>query len=232
MDMRNHLHAPVAIEPVSIGQVAGWALEPALLCCRREKHPVPAHSNPGSSSPSSSHYTDYALTASGLWHYWNGCSKSGAPCVVDCVWNVMAHAQKSDFVFRRNGRVHLNRRRRQFSRLLAAEVWASAVVMLDTPYSEVVWRVLATHSIRHFPLHFPSRTSPCAITFQMEFTRAVFMVTGGAPSSVGCPRILIKYIPICRPYLLGSQCDAKPWRQGNHYVCTCPVTDTFDTLLL
>jgi hypothetical protein len=30
---------------------------------------------------------------------------------VDCVWNVMAHAQKPDFVFRRNGRVHLNRRR-------------------------------------------------------------------------------------------------------------------------
>jgi hypothetical protein len=28
---------------------------------------------------------------------------------VDCVWNVMAHAQKLDFVFRRNGRVHLNR---------------------------------------------------------------------------------------------------------------------------
>jgi hypothetical protein len=28
---------------------------------------------------------------------------------IDCVWNVMAHAQKPDFVFRRNGRVHLNR---------------------------------------------------------------------------------------------------------------------------
>ena len=67
----------------------------------------------------------------------------------------MAHAQKSDFVFRRNGRVHLNRQGRQFSRLLTAEVWASAVVMLNTPCSEVVWRVLATHSIRQFPLHFP-----------------------------------------------------------------------------
>jgi hypothetical protein len=31
------------------------------------------------------------------------------PCSaeVDCVWNVMAHMQKSDFVFRRNGRFHL-----------------------------------------------------------------------------------------------------------------------------
>jgi hypothetical protein len=58
--------------------------------------------------------------------------------VEECVRNVMAHAHKPDFVFRRNGRVNLNRRGRQFSRLLAAEVCASAVVMLDTPRSEVV----------------------------------------------------------------------------------------------
>ena len=82
-------------------------------------------------------------------------------CVLDCVWNVMAHAQKPYFVFRRNGRVHLNRQGRQFSRLLADEVCASAVVMLDTSCSEVVWRVLATQSVRQFPLHFPSRASPC-----------------------------------------------------------------------
>ena len=62
---------------------------------------------------------------------------SGA-ILIDCVLNVMAHAQKPDLVFRGKGRVHLNRRGRQFSRLLAAEMGASAVVMLDTPYSEVV----------------------------------------------------------------------------------------------
>jgi len=90
--------------------------------------------------------------------------------LVDCVWNVMARAQKSNFVFRWNGRVHLNRRWRQFNRLLAAEVCASAVVMLDTPCSEIVWRVLATHSIRQFPFHSPSRASPCAITFQLDST--------------------------------------------------------------
>jgi hypothetical protein len=73
-------------------------------------------------------------------------------------WNVMAHVQKPDFVFRRNGRVHLNRRGLQFSRLPAAEVCASAVVMLDTPCSEVVWRVLPAHSIRQFPLQFPCVT--------------------------------------------------------------------------
>ena len=97
---------------------------------------------------------------------------------LDCVWNMMAHAQKPDFVFRRNGRVHLNWRGRQFSRLLAAEVCTSAVVMvvmLDTPCFEVGWRVLATHSIRQFSLYFPSRASPCAITFQLDSTWVVFV---------------------------------------------------------
>jgi hypothetical protein len=78
---------------------------------------------------------------------------------VDRVWNVMAHAQKPDIVFRRNGRVRLNRQGDvSSSGLLAAEVYASAVVMLDTPCSEVVWRVLATHSIRQFP---PLLSLPC-----------------------------------------------------------------------
>jgi len=90
--------------------------------------------------------------------------------VVEASWNVMAHAQKPDVVFQQNRRVHLNRRWRQFSLLLAAELCASAVVMLDTQCSKVVWRVLATHSILQFPLHFPSRASPCAITFQLTST--------------------------------------------------------------
>ena len=77
---------------------------------------------------------------------------------------------ESRFCLRRNRRVYLNRLGRQFSRLLAAELCASAVVMLDTPCSEVVWRVLATHSIRQFSLHFPSRASPCTITFQLAST--------------------------------------------------------------
>jgi len=95
------------------------------------------------------------------------------PPAVRASWNVMAHAQKPDFVFRRNGQVHLNRRGRQVSRLLAAQVCASAVVMLDTPCSEVVWRVLTTQSIRQFPPNFPSRAAPCAITFQLESTNTM-----------------------------------------------------------
>jgi len=101
--------------------------------------------------------------------------------VVDCVWNVMARAQKPDFIFRWNGRVHLNRQGHQVSRLLAAEVCASAVVMVDTPWSEVVCRVLATHSICQFPLRFPSRASPCAIKFQLDSTKNCHLETFTAP---------------------------------------------------
>ena len=35
-------------------------------------------------------------------------------------------------------------------------------------------RVLAIHSIRQFPLHFPSCASPCAIRFQMQSTKYYF----------------------------------------------------------
>ena len=69
---------------------------------------------------------------------------------------------------------------RQFSRLLAAEVCASAVVMLDRPCSEVVWSVLATHSIRQFPLHFPSRASPCTITLQLDSATVFVSKTSGS----------------------------------------------------
>ena len=77
--------------------------------------------------------------------------------ILDCVWNVMAHAQKPDFVFRLNGQVHLNRQGRQFSRLLAAKVCVSAVVMLDTASSEVV---KGTGYLLPSPV-FPSLPLPC-----------------------------------------------------------------------
>jgi hypothetical protein len=112
----------------------------------------------------------------------------------------MAHAQKPHFVFRRNGRVNLNRQGYQFSRLLLAEMCVSAAVILDT-CSEVVWRVLATHSIGQFPLHFPSRASPCAIIFQLESTATtVFLSAAVLWSAVpkiltGLPRIEVGIVP-------------------------------------
>jgi hypothetical protein len=86
----------------------------------------------------------------------------------------MAHAQKPDFVFRRNGRVHLNRQGRQFSRLLAGELCTSACTVCTARASlcsAVMWRLLVTHSILLFPLHFSSRASPCAFTFQTQSTK-------------------------------------------------------------
>ena len=80
----------------------------------------------------------------------------------------MAHAQKSDFVFRRNGRVHLNRRRRQLSRLQAADVCAPAVVMLDTPCSEVAWECWLPAPFASFPFTSPPVRGRCAIRFQLE----------------------------------------------------------------
>jgi len=76
---------------------------------------------------------------------------------------VTAHVQKRDFVFRRKGRVHLNRQGRQFNRLLAAEVCASAVVMLDAPSSEVLEMICGVKGTG-YPLHSsvsPSFPLPC-----------------------------------------------------------------------
>jgi hypothetical protein len=90
----------------------------------------------------------------------------------------MAHAQKIDFVFRRNERAHLNRQGRQFSRLLAGELCTSVCrgcTARASLCSAVMWRLLVTHSILLFPLHFSSRASPCTVTFQLHST--------GIPSS-------------------------------------------------
>ena len=78
----------------------------------------------------------------------------------------MAHAQKPDLVFQRNGRVHLNRQGCQFSRLLAVEECGSADSDCIDRVPTYRARLLAAHSIRIFPLHFPSHVSPCAIRFR------------------------------------------------------------------
>ena len=82
--------------------------------------------------------------------------------LVEASWNVMAHAQKPDFVFRRiDESIYIG------GGVSSVDCWqprcaASAVVMLDTPCSEVVWRILATHSISQFPLSLPA---PCVIVW-------------------------------------------------------------------
>ena len=73
----------------------------------------------------------------------------------------MAHAQKPDFVFRRNGRVHLNRRGCQFSRLLAAVVCPSAfIVGSNAGYTAFRGSVKSTAYPHHSPVS-PSLPLPC-----------------------------------------------------------------------
>ena len=67
----------------------------------------------------------------------------------------MAHEQKPDLVFQRNGRVHLYRWGCQFSRLLAAEVCASAVIMLDRPCSDTVQDCWLPTPFASFPFTSP-----------------------------------------------------------------------------
>jgi hypothetical protein len=85
---------------------------------------------------------------------------------------VTAHAQKLYFIYRRNGRVHLNQRGggRQFSRLLTAEV--CAISGSNAGYTMFRGNVKSTG----YPLR--SQVSPslplpcelCAIIFQLEYT--------------------------------------------------------------
>jgi len=107
--------------------------------------------------------------------------------------NMMAHAQKSDFVFQRNGRVHLYRRGCQFSRLLAAEVCASGVVMLDRPCP-----IQCTTA--GYPLHSPFSPSllhPCVsvchhIPFLLYKIYHMWIQCGPCP----CMAALVVYIGV------------------------------------
>ena len=93
--------------------------------------------------------------------------------VLLCIWNVMAHVQKPDFVFRRNRWVHLNQWGCQFSQLLAAEVCASVVVMLRRPCSEAECKSTG------YPLHSPVSPSlpvPC-ITVRHHISPGLYHLT-------------------------------------------------------
>jgi len=80
---------------------------------------------------------------------------------VEASWNVMAHAQTPDFVFRQNRWVHLHRWGRQFSRLPAAEVCASAfTVGSNAGHTMCRGSVKGTGYPLHLPVS-PSLPLPC-----------------------------------------------------------------------
>ena len=90
--------------------------------------------------------------------------------VVDCVWNVMAHVKKPDFVFRQNGRVHLNRR----GASVQSTTCSRGVRISDSNAGYTMFR--GSVKSTGYPLHspdspsLPSHASPRAIIFQLEST--------------------------------------------------------------
>ena len=90
----------------------------------------------------------------------------------------MAHAQKPVSVFRRNGRVHLNRRGRQFSRLMAAEVCASAGSnSSDAGYTMFWGSVKSTGYPFHSAAVSPSLPFPC-VTVCPHISIGVYVSSG------------------------------------------------------
>jgi hypothetical protein len=94
---------------------------------------------------------------------------------------------------------------RQFRRLLADELCTSACRVCTARASlcsAVMWRLLVTHSILLFPLHF-SRASPCAITFQLDSNaryttfRGTVKCTGYTLHSPVSPSLPLPYITVC-----------------------------------
>ena len=88
---------------------------------------------------------------------------------VDCVLNVMVHAQKPDFVFRRNGQVHLNRR----GKSVQSTTGSRGVRISGSNAGYTMFRGIVKST--GYPLHSPVSPSlplPCVI---------VWMVWGSNP---------------------------------------------------
>ena len=94
---------------------------------------------------------------------------------VDCVWKVMAHAQKPDFVYRRNGRVHLNRQGRQ------STTGSRGVRISDSNAGYTMFRgsVKGTGYPLHSPVS-PSLPLPCVTVCHHVSTG--FYITASSPA--------------------------------------------------
>ena len=118
----------------------------------------------------------------------------------------MAHSQKPRFrLSAKKASPFKSAGGRHFSRLLAAELYASAVVMLDTTCSDVVWRILATHSIPHFSLQFPSvrHRVPPHLNWSLPFVPSITNC---------CPRVLTLILLTWRIWWAPN--NASKWQMG------------------
>ena len=110
--------------------------------------------------------SNYMCTACGIVtvYEWPWCS------YVEWFWNLMAHAQKTDFVFRPNGRFHLNRWGRQFSRLMAN--WGLHISGSNVGYTMFRGSVKSTGYPLHSPVS-PSLPLPC-VTVCHQVSNALY----------------------------------------------------------
>jgi len=96
-----------------------------------------------------------------MFRAYQGPSSGGKTLCIQLVqasWNVMAHAQKPDFIFRRNGRVLLNRRRASVQSTTGSRV--VRISGSNAGYTMFWGRVKGTGYPRHSPVS-PSLPLPC-----------------------------------------------------------------------
>jgi len=98
--------------------------------------------------------------------------------MADCFWNVMAHAQKPDFIFRQNGPVHFNRP----GASVQSTAGSRGVRIIDSNAGYTMFR--GSVKCTGYPLHSPVSSSlplpasPFAMTFQLESTTYELRVLG------------------------------------------------------
>ena len=95
---------------------------------------------------------------------------SRAILLIDCVWNVMAHVQKPDFVFRRNGRAHLNWRGASVQSTTGSR--GVCISGSNAGYTKFRGSVKGTGYPLHLPVS-PSLPLPC-VTMCHHISNAVY----------------------------------------------------------
>jgi hypothetical protein len=124
----------------------------------------------------------------------------------------MAHAQKPDFVFPWNGRVHLNRRGRQFSWLLGSQ--GVRISGSNAGYTMFRGSVNGNGCPFHSPvspLHFPYRASPCGITIQLDSTIFREHKIPGLQQTINC-YMVVQSVVATLLILVLNMALYSPWR--------------------
>ena len=113
----------------------------------------------------------------------------------------MANAQKPAFVFRRNGRVHLNRRGASVQSTTGSR--GVRISGSNVGYTMFRGSVKGTGFPLHSPVSpsLPSRASPCAVTFQLESTTRYPELTPECQSCIFM-EMLVSFVILLLTYFL------------------------------